>query len=166
MYLSSQGENLCGTTDIRWHELGLGIPDLQGTVCMLDISQLVLSLGHELSLSIGCSAPLESLVMKKISRAICTVSRIALAARMVSSTPETAHASQPLNDTCEERFLLCNDMRVLSVALSRAAIELSRRIASAVPACPQSRAIVQELCLLSRTASTKAREVSAQAHRR
>ncbi len=162
-YLSSLSESLRSTTDVCWHDIDLDIPDLLGTVCMLDISQLVLSMGSELALSVGCKAPWESLVMKKLSRAICTVSRIALVARVVSPALATANSAQPHNDL-DEAHLVCSDMQVLSVALSRAAVQLSSRMASA--ACPQSRAIVQEFCLLSRTASMKARQVSAQVCRR
>jgi hypothetical protein len=158
MYLSSQAGSLCAAADVRWQEMDLGIPDLQCTVCMLDISQLVLSMGRELALSIGCTATLEALVVKKLSRAICTLSRIALVARIARNAHETTYSAQPRDDVCEEYLLLCNDMRVLSVALSRAAVQLSRRMASLQS--PQSQAIVNELCLLSRTASMKAREVS------
>jgi hypothetical protein len=158
MYLSNQAESLCATTDVCWQAMDIGIPDVQGTVCMLDIAQLVLSMGRELAMSVGCGAPWEALVMKKLSRAICTVSRIALVARVVA--PELAHAARPPNDVCEDYELLCNDMQVLSVALSRIAVELSRRMA--VAACPQAMAIVHEFCLLSRTASKKSRECWAQ----
>ena len=121
---------------------------------MLDISRLVLIIGRELALSIGCSAQLEALVTKKLSRAVCTISRIALVARMTNAIPAAAQSAQPHNNLYEDQLLLSNDLRALSVVLSRAAVELSRRIVAA--AGVQAQAIVSDLCFLSRSASTKA----------
>ncbi len=129
------------------------MPDVQATVCMLDISRLVLIIGREIALSIGCSAQLEALVTKKLSRAVCTISRIALVARMTSAVPAAAQSAQPHTNMYEDHLLLSNDLRALSVVLSRAAVELSRRIVAAADA--QAQAIVSDLCFLSRSASMK-----------
>jgi hypothetical protein len=158
MYLSSQAESNRATIDVNWYEMYIGFPNELGTVCMLDIAQLLLSIGRELALIVGCRAPWEALVVKKLSRAICTVSRMALVARAVAS--ESANVAQSLDDVREDYQLLSNDMQVLSVTLSRIAVELSHR--AALAACPQALAFVHEFCLLSRTASKKARECVSQ----
>ncbi len=95
--------------------------------------------------------------MKKFSRAICTVSRIVLVARMTSSARDDV---QPHSDICEAQLLLGNDMRVLSVVLSRTAIEFSRQTVAAAPRLqqPEARCIVSDLSLLARSASMKASE--------
>ena len=127
---------------------------------MLDISRLVLSIGSELASSIGCNAHLEALITRKLSRAVCTISRIVLVARTANSAPATTQSAQPHNNYFEDRLLLSNDFRVLSVVLSRVAVQLSRSI---VAACQQAQAkdILCDFCLLSRSASMKAREYSA-----
>lgn len=123
---------------------------------MLGIARVVLCMGREVALCIGCSTPLQQLVMKKLSRAICTVSRITLAVRIDTCRPAAADAGQLRDDACEEQLLLCNDMRVLSVALARAAVELSRQ--AALSAFPQAQPVISELCLLSRSASMRAND--------
>jgi len=149
-------------SDVHWDGMHLAIPDVQATACVLAISKMVLGMGRELALSIGCSTHSETLVIKKFSRAICTVCRIALVARMTGSARDD---SQPHSDMCEAQLLSANDMRVLSVALARAAVEFSHRtVIVARPLLqPQARCIISDLSLLSRSACMKARECCAAA---
>lgn len=136
---------------VDWEALDLAFPDVHATTCMLGIAHVVLCMSRELALCIGCSPHMEALVMKKLSRAICTVSRIALAVRIENFPSATA---QLHDGACEDRLLLCNDMRVLSVALARAAADISRQMV--LSACPQAQPVISELCLLSRSASMRA----------
>jgi hypothetical protein len=145
---------------MNWDAMHLAIPDVQGTLCMLDISRLVLNIGSELASSIGCNAHLEALATRKLSRAVCTISRIALVARTANSAPATPESPQPHNNYFEDRLLLSNDFRVLSVVLSRVAVQLSRSIVAARQQA-QAKDILCDFCLLSRSASMKAREYSA-----
>ena len=157
-YLTDAGASDCNSTDVQSQGVQLVIPDVQGTACMLDISRLVLILGREVAMSVACSAHLDALVTTKLSRAVCTISSIALVARTANSAPETAQSAQLQNNVYEHQLVLSNDLRLLSVVLCRVAVQLSRRIV--VAACPQplAKAIVSDLCLLSRSASMKASE--------
>ncbi len=88
--------------------------------------------------------------------------RIALVARMTGSARDD---SQPHSDICEAQLLSANDMRVLSVALSRAAVEFSRRTLIVLHPLlqPQARCNISDLSLLSRSACKKAKECCAAA---
>jgi hypothetical protein len=123
---------------------------------MLSIALSVITIGHQLAMSVCCSACQETPVTATLLRAIGSISRIAVVARSALVSLKAADVLPVCDSTYEEELLLANDMRVLSVALSRAAVDLSRQAAAAVSCRFQKD--VAGICLLSRTASVKARK--------